>query len=198
MSQKKSQVGLVGLAAMGKNLVLNMAGRGNRVSVFSRTTEVTRRFIADRVHGGSIVGAESLQDLMDQLERPSNVLLMVKDDLPVDGIIDQMRPFFEAGNLVIDGGNSHFADTARREACLASAGIRYLGFGISGGEKGAFKRPSIMPGAPESPTRSSSRSFVPSRPAHPVVNPALPTLGRRERGTTSRWRTTGPSTPLSR
>ncbi len=147
MSAEKCHLGLVGLAVMGQNLVLNMAGRGRRVAVFNRTTDVTRRFIAERVQGRSIVGAESLQGLVDQLERPRRVLLMVKAGPPVDAIIDQLRPILETGDIVIDGGNSHFADTARREADLASAGIRCMGVGISGGEEGALRGPSIMPGA---------------------------------------------------
>lgn len=165
MSPEKNHIGLVGLAVMGQNLVLNMAGHGHRVAVFNRTTEVTRRFIAERVRDRSIVAADSLQGLMDQLEKPRRVLLMVKAGPPVDAIIDQLRPFLETGDIVIDGGNSHFADTARREANLAAAGIRYLGVGISGGEEGALRGPSIMPGG--------------SREAYAVVEPIFRSIAAR-------------------
>lgn len=143
---KKSDIGLVGLAVMGENLVMNMESRGFTVSVYNRTTEKVDRFINGRAKGKDIVGAYSLEELVSQLERPRKVMMMVKAGAAVDSLIDQLIPLLEEGDILIDGGNSHFTDTIRRTAYVESRGLLYIGTGVSGGEEGALKGPSLMPG----------------------------------------------------
>ncbi len=140
-----SDFGLVGLAVMGQNLVLNAESRGWRVSVFNRTPEVTREFVA-RHAGKRLVAADTLGAFVDSLARPRRVMLMVKAGSAVDAVIEQLLPLLAPGDIVIDGGNSLYADTERRSAALEARGLHYLGTGVSGGEEGARKGPSIMPG----------------------------------------------------
>lgn len=142
-------IGLIGLAVMGQNLALNMARNGYRVAVYNRSPQTTAAFTA-RHADQPITGAHSLAEFVALLGKPRRVLLMVKAGAPVDSVIDQLIPLLETGDLIIDGGNSHFEDTQRREARLAALGIRFLGVGVSGGEEGALHGPSLMPGgAPE-------------------------------------------------
>ncbi|MFN7211033.1 MAG: NADP-dependent phosphogluconate dehydrogenase, partial [Aggregatilineales bacterium] len=142
-------IGLIGLAVMGQNLALNMARNGYRVAVYNRSAETTEQFAA-RHADQPITGAHSLPEFVALLRKPRIILLMVKAGAPVDSVIDQLIPLLETGDLIIDGGNSHFEDTERREARLAALGIRFLGVGVSGGEEGALHGPSLMPGgAPE-------------------------------------------------
>lgn len=143
---KKSDIGLIGLAVMGENLVMNMAGKGFTVSVYNRTVEKVDHFLEGRAKGMSIVGAHSLEDLVSQLEKPRKVMLMVKAGKPVDDFIEKLLPLLEAGDVIIDGGNSHFPDTQRRCEYVESKGLLYIGTGVSGGEEGALKGPSMMPG----------------------------------------------------
>ena len=145
----KSDIGLIGLAVMGQNLVLNMASHGYNVAVYNRTTSKTEEFLAGPAKGKPIVGASTLKELVDQLERPRKVMLMVQAGKAVDAVIADLVPLLEPGDLIIDGGNSYFKDTRRRAQELAEKGILYLGTGISGGEEGALKGPSIMPGGDE-------------------------------------------------
>jgi 6-phosphogluconate dehydrogenase len=126
--------------------VLNMESKGFTVSVFNRTTERVTEFLAARAKGKDIVGAYSLAELVDQLEKPRKVMMMVKAGQPVDGFIEQLIPLLEKGDVIIDGGNSHFPDTIRRTAYVESKGLLYIGTGVSGGEEGALKGPSMMPG----------------------------------------------------
>ncbi len=142
----RSDIGIIGLAVMGQNLALNMAGKGFRVSVFNRTTEVTRRFAAERAGQHPIVPCYSLEEFVASLARPRRVMLMVKAGPAVDAVLEGLWPLLEPGDVVIDGGNSHFADTDRRAQRAAAAGFRYLGSGVSGGEMGALQGPSLMPG----------------------------------------------------
>ena len=139
-------IGLIGLAVMGRNLVLNMADHGFQVAVFNRTTRTVDEFMAGDAGGKSIVGCQSPEELVKQLKRPRRVFMMVKAGKPVDGTIRQIAPLLEAGDILIDGGNSYYQDTERRIEELDSRGIFYLGTGISGGEEGARHGPSIMPG----------------------------------------------------
>ncbi len=146
----EQDIAVVGLGVMGQNLALNIERRGYRVAVYNRTPAVTERYAAERAGGKAIRPYVALADLISSLRRPRKVLLMVKAGAPVDSVLDEILPLLEPGDIVIDGGNSHFADTARRAERLAAAGLHFLGVGISGGEEGALHGPSLMPGgAPE-------------------------------------------------
>lgn len=141
--------GLIGLAVMGQNLVLNVESRGFAVSVYNRSPEVTREFVA--AHPGKrLHGAATLADFVASLARPRKIMLMVKAGAPVDAVIEQLLPLLERDDIVIDGGNSLFTDTERRDAWLTPLGLRFIGAGVSGGEEGARKGPAIMPGGPAS------------------------------------------------
>ena len=141
-----ADIGLIGLAVMGQNLVLNMADHGYEVAVYNRTTSKVDDFLAGPAAGKSIVGAHSVEEFVSKLERPRRVVLMVKAGSVVDAFIDQVVPHMEEGDIIIDGGNSHFPDTIRREKELAEKGLLFVGSGVSGGEEGARFGPSIMPG----------------------------------------------------
>ncbi len=143
---KKSDIGLIGLAVMGENLVLNMESKGFTVSVYNRTSDKVDRFLAGRGAGKNFYGAHSLRELVDSLEKPRKVMMMIKAGQPVDDMIEQLVPLLEPGDVIIDGGNSHFPDTARRTAFVESKGLLYIGTGVSGGEEGALHGPSMMPG----------------------------------------------------
>jgi 6-phosphogluconate dehydrogenase len=139
-------IGLIGLAVMGQNLVLNMNDHGYRVAVFNRTVSKVDDFIQNEAKGTQVVGAHSIEELVQCLKKPRRVMLMVKAGDTVDQMIDHVVPFLEKGDIVIDGGNSHFPDTNRRTKKLNEKGILYIGTGVSGGEEGARFGPSIMPG----------------------------------------------------
>jgi len=141
-----SDIGLIGLAVMGENLALNMESRGFRVAVYNRTPEKTRAFMAGRAAGKRFVAADSLKTLVQHLQRPRRVMLMVKAGAPVQKAIETLVPLLEPGDIIIDGGNSNYRDTERRVAELEQVGLHYVGTGVSGGEEGALKGPAIMPG----------------------------------------------------
>ena len=143
---KKSDIGLIGLAVMGENLVINMESKGFTVSVFNRSTEKVTKFVEGRAKGKNIVGTYSLEELVASLEKPRKVMMMVKAGVAVDDMIEKLLPLLEDGDIIIDGGNSHFPDTARRTAYVESQGKLYIGTGVSGGEEGALNGPSLMPG----------------------------------------------------
>ena len=142
----KSDIGLIGLAVMGENLVLNMESKGFTVSVFNRTLARVDNFIAGRAAGKNIVGTHSLEELVSTLKSPRKVFLMVKAGDAVDSLIDQLIPLLDQGDVIIDGGNTHYPDTARRRDYVERRGLLYIGTGVSGGEEGALKGPSMMPG----------------------------------------------------
>ena len=142
----KYDIGLVGLAVMGQNLVLNMERNGYSVAVYNRTTERMREFVAERAQGKQILGCATLKDLVGALERPRRVMLMVQAGAPVDAVIAELKPLLAPGDLIIDGGNSFYQDTERRAVALAEDRINYIGTGVSGGEEGALWGPAIMPG----------------------------------------------------
>lgn len=143
---KKSDIGLIGLAVMGENLVINMESKGFTVSVFNRTTEKVKNFVEGRAKGKNIVGTYSLEELVASLEKPRKIMMMIKAGEAVDKMIDSLLPLLEDGDIIIDGGNSHFPDTMRRTAYVESKGKLYIGTGVSGGEEGALNGPSMMPG----------------------------------------------------
>lgn len=139
-------IGLVGLAVMGQNLVLNMANNGYSVGVFNRTTSTTDEFVASKTPEQDVTGYHSLEELVQNLSAPRKVMLMVKAGPAVDAIIDQLKGLLSPGDIIIDGGNTHFEDTNRRTREVEEAGLQFIGTGVSGGEEGALKGPSIMPG----------------------------------------------------
>ncbi len=143
---KKSDIGLIGLAVMGENLVINMESKGFTVSVYNRTTEKVKKFVEGRASGKNIVGTYSLEELVASLEKPRKIMMMVKAGSAVDEMIEKLLPLLDDGDILIDGGNSHFPDTARRTAYVESKGKLYIGTGVSGGEEGALNGPSLMPG----------------------------------------------------
>ena len=143
---EKSDIGLIGLAVMGENLVLNMESKGFRVSVFNRTVEKVDKFTQGRGKGKKVYGAHSLEDFVASLKTPRKVFLMVKAGQAVDDFIEKLIPVLDKGDIIIDGGNTHFPDTDRRTAYVESKGLLYIGTGVSGGEEGALKGPSMMPG----------------------------------------------------
>ncbi len=143
---KKMDIGLIGLAVMGQNLVLNMNDHGFKVVVYNRTRSKIDNFLSGEAKGTEIVGAYTIGELVDMLQTPRKVMLMIKAGDPVDDLIEQLLPCLESGDIIIDGGNSNYIDTIRRTAYVESKGMLFIGTGVSGGEEGARFGPSIMPG----------------------------------------------------
>lgn len=144
--KKLADIGLIGLAVMGENLVLNVESKGYTVAVYNRTVEKVDKFMEGRGAGKNFIGARSIEELVASLEKPRKVMMLVKAGKPVDDFIELIMPHLEPGDIIIDGGNSHFPDTIRRTKYVESKGFLYIGTGVSGGEEGALKGPSIMPG----------------------------------------------------
>ncbi len=168
--KEKADIGMIGLAVMGENLALNMESRGFTVAVYNRTVPgveegVVERFIGGRGKGRNFIGSDRIGDFVRSLARPRRIMMMVKAGKPVDELIGQLLPLLEEGDILIDGGNSHFPDTIRRTKYLESKGICFIGTGVSGGEEGALRGPSIMPGG--------------SPPAWPHVKPILQAIAAR-------------------
>jgi 6-phosphogluconate dehydrogenase len=143
---EKADIGLIGLAVMGENLILNMESRGYAVAVYNRTLDKVEKFLAGRAKGKKIIGTHNLPELVQSLKSPRKIMMMVKAGKAVDELIDQLAPLLDKGDILIDGGNSHFPDTIRRTKALEDKGLLYIGTGVSGGEEGALLGPSIMPG----------------------------------------------------
>lgn len=147
---KKSQIGVVGLGVMGRNLALNLEEKGGRVSVYNRTSDgeehMVTSFLENEGKRKDFSGFQSLQEFVSSLEKPRKVLIMVKAGQPVDDVITELTPFLEKGDILIDGGNSHYEDSGRRAHQLSESNIRFVGMGVSGGEEGARHGPSMMPG----------------------------------------------------
>ena len=143
---EKADIGLIGLAVMGQNLVLNMNDHGFKVAVYNRTVSLVDEFLEGNAAGTKIVGAHSLEELVDALEKPRRVMLLVKAGQPVDDFIERLIPLLDKDDIIIDGGNSNYNDTIRRAKLVESKGLYYIGTGVSGGEEGARIGPSIMPG----------------------------------------------------
>jgi 6-phosphogluconate dehydrogenase len=146
MSANQCDIGLIGLAVMGENLVLNMESKGFSVAVFNRTTEVTDKFAAGRAKGKKIQPTRTLEEFVAALKKPRKAMIMVKAGVPVDAVINQLAPLLQQGDGISDGGNSLFTETQRRGKELEEKGIHFVGMGVSGGEQGALKGPSLMPG----------------------------------------------------
>ena len=146
MSAPRADIGLIGLAVMGQNIVLNMNDHGYTVAVFNRTVSKVDEFLAHEAKGTNVIGTRSIEEFCATLKKPRRVMLLVKAGQPVDDFIEALLPHLEAGDIIIDGGNSHFPDTIRRTKYLESQGLLFIGTGVSGGEEGARRGPSIMPG----------------------------------------------------
>lgn len=144
--KEKADIGLIGLAVMGENLILNMESKGYTVAVFNRTVKKVDTFLKGRGKDKNFIGAETLKEFVNSIERPRKIMLLVKAGLPVDDFIEKLIPLLEPGDIIIDGGNSHFPDTVRRTEYVESKGLLYVGSGVSGGEEGALNGPSLMPG----------------------------------------------------
>ncbi len=161
----KADIGLIGLAVMGENLILNMESKGFTVACFNRTVEKVDRFVEGRAKGKSIIGTHSIKELVGVLKKPRKIMLMVKAGAAVDAFIDKLLPHLDDGDVIIDGGNSRFTDTIRRTEHVESKGKLYIGTGVSGGEEGALTGPSIMPGG--------------SPPAWPHVKPIFQAIAAK-------------------
>jgi len=144
--QPQGDIALIGLAVMGQNLILNMNDHGFTVVAYNRTTEKVDQFLANEAKGTKVLGAHSIEEMVSKLKKPRRVMMLVKAGKPVDEFIEQLIPHLEGGDIIIDGGNSLFDDTNRRTKYVESKGLLYIGTGVSGGEEGARKGPSIMPG----------------------------------------------------
>lgn len=163
-----SDIGLIGLAVMGENLVLNMESKGFQVSVYNRSAQKTDEFLAGRAKGKKIIGTKTVKELVDSLEKPRKVMMMIKAGNAVDEMIETLLPHLSPGDIIIDGGNTHFPDTNRRTAYVESIGLLYIGTGVSGGEEGALLGPSIMPGG--------------SKLAWPIVKPIFQAIAAKVDG----------------
>jgi 6-phosphogluconate dehydrogenase len=165
-----ADIGLIGLAVMGENLVLNMESKGFTVAVFNRTTEKVDHFINGRGKGKNLIGTYSVAELVSKLKHPRKVMMMVKAGQPVDDLIEEIIPHLEPGDIIIDGGNSEYTDTNRRVKYAESKGLLYIGTGVSGGEEGALHGPSIMPGG--------------SKAAWPLIKPIFQAIAAKVDGGT--------------
>ena len=193
----KADIGLIGLAVMGQNLVLNMNDHGFAVAVYNRTTSVVDEFLAGSAKGTKVIGAHSLEELAGLLKRPRRVMLMVKAGQPVDDFIEKLLGVLEPGDIIMDGGNSNYEDSIRRTAYVESKGLLYIGTGVSGGEEGARHGPRSCRAVHRPPGRPSSRSCRPSRRrcrrAIRTACPAAIGWARTAPATSSRWCTTASS-----
>src|SRR5512142_2233082 len=144
--EPQADIAVIGLAVMGQNLILNMNDHGFTVAAFNRTVSKVDDFLAKEAKGTKVIGAHSIEEMVALLKRPRRVMLMVKAGAAVDEFIEHLLPHLEAGDIIIDGGNSLFQDTIRRTKYVESKGLRYIGTGVSGGEEGARRGPSLMPG----------------------------------------------------
>ena len=162
---KLSDIGLIGLAVMGENLVLNMESKGFQVSVYNRSSRKVDDFLEGRASGKNIVGTHSIKEFVESLSKPRKVMMMIKAGVAVDEMIETLIPLLSQGDIIIDGGNTHFPDTNRRTALVESDGFLYIGTGVSGGEEGALLGPSIMPGG--------------SKAAWPLVKPILQAIAAK-------------------
>ncbi|KYG34382.1 NADP-dependent phosphogluconate dehydrogenase [Alkalihalobacillus trypoxylicola] len=173
----KQEIGVIGLAVMGKNLALNIESRGYSVSVFNRSYEKTEAFLKTEAEGKNFTGAKTIEEFVQSLETPRKILLMVKAGTATDATIESLKPYLEKGDILIDGGNTYFEDTIRRNKELEESGLHFIGTGVSGGEEGALKGPSIMPGGQEEayklvePILNSISAKVDGEPCSTYIGP---------------------------
>jgi 6-phosphogluconate dehydrogenase len=160
-----ADIGLIGLAVMGENLALNIESRGFTIAVYNRTTTKVDDLLAGRAKGKKFVGCHSIPELVASLKSPRKIMMMVKAGQPVDELIEQILPHLSPGDVLIDGGNEHFTNTERRAKYLEGKGLLFVGTGVSGGEEGALKGPSLMPGG--------------SAAAWPLVKPILQAIAAK-------------------
>ncbi|HUS62288.1 MAG TPA: NAD(P)-binding domain-containing protein, partial [Acidimicrobiales bacterium] len=146
MSDELATIGLTGLAVMGRNLARNIARHGHRVAVHNRTYSRTTELLDEFPDEGHLLGTESVEDFVAAIERPRAIIIMVKAGEATDAVIDELVPLLDEGDIVVDAGNAHFADTLRRQQALEERGLHFVGMGVSGGEEGALNGPSIMVG----------------------------------------------------
>src|SRR4051812_30865078 len=144
--EPQGDIALIGLAVMGQNLILNMNDHGYTVVAYNRTVAKVDEFLAKEAKGTKVIGAHSIEEMVKHLKRPRRVMMLVKAGAPVDEFIEQIIPHLDPGDIIIDGGNSLYQDTMRRTKHVEAKGLLYIGTGFSGGEKGARRGPSIMPG----------------------------------------------------
>ena len=182
-STGQSRIGVTGLAVMGANLARNIARRGVPVAVHNRTTARTKEFMEAYSSEGTFTAAESTEDFVAALEKPRRIIVMVKAGKPVDGVIDELTPLLDEGDIIIDAGNSHFPDTLRRTEACAANGLRFMGVGVSGGEEGALLGPSIMPGGDPAAYAEVEEILTSSPPSWTTPRAAC-TSGRTAPGTT--------------
>ena len=180
--EAKADIALIGLAVMGQNLILNMDDHGYTVVAYNRSTDKVDHFLANEAKGTKVIGAHSIAEMVAKLKTPRRVMMLVKAGKPVDDFIEQLIPHLEAGDIIIDGGNSLFTDTIRREKAVRERGFNFVGMGVSGGEEGALKGPSSCPAAPTRHGSRSDRSSAPS-PRSPRANRASPTSATTAPGT---------------
>jgi 6-phosphogluconate dehydrogenase len=168
MTMAEQQIGVIGLAVMGKNLALNIESRGYSVAVYNRSSEKTEEFLKNEGEGKNFIGTYSIEEFIRSLQTPRKIILMVKAGSPTDATIESLKPYLSKGDILIDGGNTFFQDTIRRNKELEAAGINFIGTGVSGGEEGALKGPSIMPGG--------------QREAYELVEPILKAISAKVDG----------------
>ena len=174
----KGDIGVIGLAVMGQNLILNMNDNGFKVVAFNRTTSKVDDFLNGAAKNTNIIGAYSLQDLVDKLEKPRKIMMMVRAGSVVDDFIEQLVPLLDKGDIIIDGGNANYPDSTRRTHELAAKGIRFIGAGVSGGEEGARHGPSIMPGGDEAAWPAVKPIFQAISAKTPQGEPCCDWVGR--------------------
>ena len=179
---QKAKIGLIGLAVMGANLARNLANNNIQTLVFNRTAAKTEQFMRDFGSNPCLQAAYSMEELVQNLERPRKIIMMIQAGPAVDAMLDTLTPLLEAGDIVIDGGNSYFEDTRRRSAKLAELGMEFVGMGVSGGEEGALNGPSLMPGCSRKayvqlePMLQAMRGRAARNPASPISEPTAPAI----------------------
>jgi 6-phosphogluconate dehydrogenase len=187
MTVMKADIGVIGLAVMGENLILNMESKGFTVACYNRTVSKVDEFVEGRAKGKRVIGCHSVEEFCDRLAPPRKALLMVKAGQPVDDFIDLLLPHLDPGDIVIDGGNSFFGDTIRRTRYVEDQGLRYIGTGISGGEEGALMAPASCLAAARLPGPTSNRSFRPSQPRWQMERLVVTGSAAMEPATMSKW-----------